>query len=247
METITITFGDQAENHVRMQKIGIKQNKGYIYEELKEIKENFPKYICSILKLHKLCNNECPKAYLLIIKNGVNEFTNPDKLFKEIKNLDFDKKAYMYGRVVNKIARYNLCFDDKSQEPDYENKKGRIISFTETKYLNKIKKSLHKYFLNKSENLVADGNYYYDIDKCGIGYHGDSERKIVIGIRLGATLPLVYQWYYKNEIQSKKLKINLEHGDIYVMSDKAVGYEWKQKNKYTLRHAAGCNKFIKNE
>ena len=34
-----------------------------------------------------------------------------------------------------------------------------------------------------------------------------------------------------------------EHGDFYVMSDKATGYDWKSKSKLTLRHAAGSDKF----
>jgi hypothetical protein len=28
------------------------------------------------------------------------------------------------------------------------------------------------------------------------------------------------------------------------MSDKAVGFDWKKKNIMTLRHAAGCEKFL---
>lgn len=38
-------------------------------------------------------------------------------LFNEQKNLDWDTKAYMYGRVVNKHARHNLCFGQDSQDP----------------------------------------------------------------------------------------------------------------------------------
>jgi hypothetical protein len=36
----------------------------------------------------------------------------------------------------------------------------------------------------------------------------------------------------------------LNHGDIYIMSDKAVGYDWKKRKIPTLRHAAGCKKFF---
>lgn len=35
----------------------------------------------------------------------------------------------------------------------------------------------------------------------------------------------------------------VDGGDIYVMSEKAVGTDWKKKNLYTLRHATGCSKF----
>ena len=29
------------------------------------------------------------------------------------------------------------------------------------------------------------------------------------------------------------------------MSDKAVGYDWKKSSIVTLRHAAGCDKYLK--
>ena len=38
----------------------------------------------------------------------------------------------------------------------------------------------------KCTNMVAEGNYYYDLKKCGIGFHGDAERKKVVAIRVGA-------------------------------------------------------------
>ena len=40
------------------------------------------------------------------------------------------------------------------------------------------------------------------------------------------------------------MRINsIEHGDMYIMSEKATGFDWKSKSKYTLRHAAGCQKY----
>jgi hypothetical protein len=35
----------------------------------------------------------------------------------------------------------------------------------------------------------------------------------------------------------------LNHGDLYVMSEKAVGQDWKRKVIPTLRHAAGAKKY----
>jgi len=39
--------------------------------------------------------------------------------------------------------------------------------------------------------------------------------------------------------------INLHHGDMYVMSEKAVGTDWKQRKIATLRHAAGTAEVLK--
>ncbi len=35
----------------------------------------------------------------------------------------------------------------------------------------------------------------------------------------------------------------VDGGDIYVMSEKAVGTDWHMKKIFTLRHATGCAQF----
>jgi hypothetical protein len=254
---ITLTFGDQAENHAGMEQIGkmVKKGEGFNYSDLIEIQEKF-KTLGAQTFLHNLKNDKSNlDAYVLIIRDGVNliykdlgldlKIYNKDKLFDEQSKLDVDKKAFMKGRVVNKKARWNLCFDEKDSSPDYDNKKGRVISYRDVILTNILFESFPNYFGNKSKDLKGEGNYYYDITKCGIGYHGDSERRKVLAIRLGASMPLYYQWYYKSQRVEDRIKLDLNGGDIYLMDEKAVGTDWKLRNTYTLRHAAGCNKYIK--
>jgi hypothetical protein len=152
----------------------------------------------------------------------------------------------MYGRVVEKHARHNLCFDDEGQEPDYENKKGRVVAWKNVALLSRLRKNLGRY-LKDAEQLAAEGNYYYDIKKCGIGFHGDAERKKVIAFRLatGKCEPIQYQWFHKGVPVGNRAVIELEDRDLYVMSEKAVGTDWKKRNVPTLRHATGCPKFTK--
>ena len=121
-----------------------------------------------------------------------------NKMYNEQNILDTDKKAFMYGRVLNKRARHNLCFGDYSQEPDYKNEKGRIISWNNVPITNKLRQLFSTYFGENTTDLTAEGNYYYDVNKCYIGYHGDTERKIVIEVRLGASMPLYYTWFHNN-------------------------------------------------
>lgn len=90
--------------------------------------------------------------------------------------------------------------------------------------------------------MKAEGNYYYDIAKCGIGFHGDSERKKVIALRLGASLPLQYRFYQGGAV-GVRMKLMLHHSDLYIMSEKAAGFDWKNRSIHTLLHAAGCTKF----
>lgn len=254
-KTLTITFGEQAENHKGMQIIGKNINQGYTCSDLEYMKNKLSEQGLKVL-LYDLSENldenirDKNEAKLLIVKNGVefilskDENFSKDDLLNELLKLNYDKKAFMYGRVVNKHARHNLCFSDFEQTADIQNKKGTIVNFTGVPVLNCIRENLPKYFGEKSSNLQGEANFYYDTNKCGIGFHGDSERKIVLGIRLGDSIPLVYQWFYKNEkVGNQIIFDNIENGDIYLMSEKATGNDWKKKNIYTLRHAAGCKKF----
>jgi len=165
-------------------------------------------------------------------------------IWTEQNNLKPDTKAFMYGRVVDKRARYNLCFDDVAQAPDFNNKKGTIVSYDDIPLTKCVRDNLNVYFGNKAKNLAAEGNYYYDISKCGISFHGDGERKKVIAIRLGQTLPLHYNWFYQGKAIGTRRKIDLNGGDLYAMSEKAVGSDWKKKTILTLRHAAGCESYL---
>jgi alkylated DNA repair dioxygenase AlkB len=247
---ITLTFGDVAENHVKMQKLGKLSQSGFSLEDLNHVAAHFNETI--LVKLNDYLpagvGADAEDAYVLIIKNGVNELMNmdtyADELYEEQSKLDTDKFALMYGKVVNKHARHNLCFGYESQEPDYATGKGRVYSFNEVPRLNGVLQKLYELLGLSGRDLYAEGNYYYDPSKTGIGYHGDSERRKVIGVRLGPSIKLSYAWFYDSKQASNRISItNLEHGDIYIMSEKAVGTDWKQKKKYTLRHAAGCDKY----
>ena len=255
-KTFTITFGDQGENHAGMQKIGCLAQNGFSIEDILSIKEKFDQkgYITECYHLNDLLKDvitekKVEEAMIVVVRNGLflllDEVENGiDLFFKEQDQLKKDTKALMRGRVVNKHARYNLCFSNFSQEPDFEKGKGTIVDFKDIPLLNRVKDNLPIFFGEKTKNFIAEGNYYYNPEKCGIGYHGDSERKMIIGIRVGKEMPLTFRWYYHSEIISPTQKIILRHGDIYFSSEKAVGFDWKKSSQYTLRHAAGCNKYI---
>jgi len=244
-QTFTITFGDQAENHVGMLKLGNLAESGFNFDDLKKANEWFKMkgVATDFLCLNPLIDGVGDEAYLLIARDGASVITDINDLYAEQDVLEKDTKAYMYGRVVNKKARYNLCFGNNSQEPNYEEKSGRIVAFKDVKLLNHVRETLPEIVGDKGRSLVAEGNYYYNLRECGIGYHGDSERKIVVGIRLGASFPLHFQWFFKREKVGNVLKLVLNHGDIYFMSSKTVGTDLKKLNIYTLRHAAGCPKY----
>jgi hypothetical protein len=182
------------------------------------------------------------------VRNALDVLVSPhnsDDFYTEQDRLDKDKKVWSRGKVVNKIARYNLCFDEVGQEPDYENKKGRIIPFSDVPLLSMVRTKIGEILGDKGRDLMVEGNYYYDISKCYIGYHGDAERRKVIGIRAGSTFPLYFQWYHRFNPIGDRVDIDLNHGDLYMMTEKAVGTDWKKSSIPTLRHAAGDEKHLK--
>jgi len=240
MEVITLTFGDMAENHIGMEKIGemVKEGEGFHLNDFLQIKETM-EAVASVELIH--LSNE---AHVLVIRDGVSKLLqDPQALFEEHKALEYDKKAFMYGKVVNKHARWNLCYDEESCEPNYEEGKGRIVGYDEIPLTKQLKDQFHV-FGPKADNLKIEGNYYYDTKKCGIGFHGDSERRKVIGVRLGnASMPLHFQWFYRDKPIGDRIIVDLCPGDIYIMCEKAVGTDWKKKTIKTLRHSTGCAKF----
>lgn len=250
---ITLTFGEVAENHVGMQQMGDKADEGLCLEDLERSKalfetKGFKPYIVhlneALSEVDDVDESKVEEAAVLVIPDGVHAMDiNPDELEKEQNSLTVDTKAFMYGRVVNKKARYNLCFGEDSQEPDYEAKKGRIVAFRDIPHTNSIRESLPIFFGDKTKGLKCEGNYYYDPSSCGIGFHGDTERMIVVAVRIGTSIPLHYQWYYQKKPVGKRVELVLRHGDMYAMSAKATGNDWKKSSVYTLRHAAGSKKF----
>jgi hypothetical protein len=246
-DAITLTFGDVMENHIGMEKIGTMSKKGYSLIDLLKFKRRFNRLglATELINLNRFVDEKTDPAYLLIIKNGVSIACEEREIYNEHKKLVPDKKYYDTRRkkVLNKLARWNLCFDDKSQECDYENGKGTIVSYDDVPFTKKLKKAILK--ITKDKDLKLEANYYYNIEKTFIQKHGDCERKKVVGVRFGSKFPLVFAWYKNSDMISENLRIILDPGDMYIMSEKAVGTDWKKRSIATLRHAAGAEKFIK--
>ena len=246
MSTITITFSECSENHVGMQKIGnlLPVGSGISVYDLEQLEANIPGSV-----LHRL--NYMPEhepAAVLIIRNGVSLLGLDDvAIYDEHYNLPKDSTYFerKTKRVQNKNARWNLCFADNYQPPDIANGKGTVFAFSQLPQTFALKQGLINLLGPGIMGNVttAEANYYYDVNKCGIGFHGDSERRKVIGVRLGYPMKLCYRWYHRYQPDSNTFTFVLNSGDIYLMSEKAVGTDWKKSSIWTLRHSAGCDKY----
>jgi hypothetical protein len=250
-ETITITFGECGENHVGMQKLGTRASEGFTRSELNLLKEGCEAegFKCELHDLSAMLPKEHQSptldACVLVIRGACGVFgLNADATFEKLKAIEWDQHMWNKGVVTKKIATHNICFDMLRQEPDYPQKKGRIVHFKDVPDLLQMREGIHRLFGDKAANFIAEGNRYYDVKKCGIGWHGDAERKMVAAIRFGAPMSLAYQWYLQCGSISDKLTMTLNHGDVYFMSEKATGWDWRTQKIPTLRHAAGCQKYV---
>jgi len=179
------------------------------------------------------------------------EYLDPNKYRTEIVD---GKEVKVRGKRMNKRARTNLCFvADREQEPAVFEGKGSIYDLKKMELLNrgveKLKKQIADGLIEigsktKVEINVVEGNRYYNLKDTGIGFHGDTERVVVICISIGCdNYPMRWQWFKDGMPVGKPIDIFLNCGDVYIMSEKAVGADWKLKSKYTLRHSAGAKKY----
>ena len=248
-KTISLTFGDAGENHAGMEMLGNlgEEGSGFTCEELIKIGKNYENSEYHNFLLDEIGLN----AGILIIRNFINHKKHL-KLFDEFNNIEWDKKYYDLRRkkVLNKLARSNIVIlDGIEQKPDYENKKGKIVNGENLKYFSRLKRKMVRNFNeilnnNKCSNLICEGNQYFDLKKCGIGYHGDAERRKVIALRLGQPMKMNWQWFHRFKPVGNTFEFEINGGDLYIMSEKAVGNDWKKSSQYTMRHAAGCDKYI---
>ena len=269
--TMTLTFGDVAESHVGMQKLGTMAEHGFTLQDINRAAKFFNKKGCKTLIIH--LNDYLPEkgnddeetkflhhaktaedfqAYVLIVRGGLTAITSVPELTTEILLYDWDTKLYNERRnkVQNKNARHNLNFDDNRQTADFTQGKGTTVAWETVPFLSDIKHKLVDIFGQAAIGLKCEGNKYFDPKGTGIGYHGDTERRKVIGLRLGRPMNLHFMWYYNDRPRGYNISFTLQPGDIYCMSEKTVGTDWRPnikngwaKKRFTLRHAAGAAQY----
>ena len=151
----SLTFSTVGENNVGNQQIGT-LFPGFTSDVFLEDK-------MEVIRLHK----DVQDALVGLVPNFCKDIEND--LRDELMGLEWDRKVLMRGRVVNKHARYNLCFANFEQEPDYKYGRGRVYNFSDLPRLNELRKRVHEYIgsigydIDISE-LIAEGNFYYSRD-----------------------------------------------------------------------------------
>ena len=120
----------------------------------------------------------------------VRDFLTPEvhKAFKvEMQSYEWDRKYWdtRRSKVLNKLARANVCYGKTGRAANYKAKQGTIIGYDSSPLVGKLLQTIE--ILMKDEGLIVEGNQYDDVSKNGIGPHGDTERVCVACLRVGAS------------------------------------------------------------
>ena len=241
-----ITFGEVSVLHIGGKEYGSGiRNKGFSITQLENIHKEISNFSEIIWISDKLPENlqKDNKACILVIRNNntfiSNEFA--DQLYKEQENINYDLKYWDTRRTktLMKRARLNIVFGELEILHTNDYKQCTVKSFNNLPYLHKFRNSLPIMFGSDAINLSAEGNHYHH-NKSFIGFHGDTERKIVICLSLGKTAILQFNWRLPSSSEHiySSTDILLNHGDVYIMSEKAVGNDWKKRSKVRVVHSA---------
>ena len=260
-----ITFGEVSILHEGGEEIGgtIRLN-GFSVDDLERIEKQINDKStelgsppAQVVRLDGLLPEELREdnsAAVLLVRNGVHHIMNGDMtadiLYAEQKeHVTYDKKYYdvRRARTLNKRARYNVVFGNEGRVASVDYRQCTIVPFGSLPHLNRFRVALGEVLGEQADGLSAEGNHYYH-DQSGIGFHGDGERKIVICASLGKTSTLRFHWRMSDETVHREeygpIDIEVCHGDVYIMSEKATGWDWRKTSRTRLVHAAGTDRYI---
>lgn len=185
------------------------------------------------------------EAVVLVIHDGANALTNDpqmaNKMLKEHQGLAYDTTTVMYKKVCIARSRRNLYFADEGRPGDMAIGQNTVVAWPSVPANAECLCALTE-LLGTTDVKTAVANYYPDPRRCGIGWHGDAERRQTIMVRLGAgsnTRPIHFMWCEGKTRIVSPVTINLQHGDVMVPCAKAVGTDYKTRSVPTVRHATG--------
>ena len=255
--TWSLTVGNGGENHTGMEFLGNlrKKGQGWDVDRLLYAKDILESIFDKNVELFNL-NEEClqgvnipkgskPKdAYLMVVRNFLSENVHKN-MIKELGSYEWDRKYWDTRRqkVLNKLARANVCYGKEGRAANYAEGKGTIIGFDQSPLVGNLLKVVE--ILMQDNGLIVEGNQYDNVSKNGIGPHGDTERVCVSCLRVGESMPMKFGMFWNCKLRGKPFETVINGGDLYFMSEEAVGAEWKSRSKWIWRHCAGAPKYLK--
>lgn len=230
------------------------------WDDLKDVQAQFTSD-SKIWSLHSGSLNK-PPAYVLVIKNGLQELlsqfdTKDEDVFQEILNVPeekIDDWVKIAGVWRKKKARQNTNIGHVKQDRDLDKSQCTVIPYSDMPHCNTLKEAINTLGVDKFQDLNIEVNYYPKDGKGigGIGWHGDGERNIVFAINWMKDKTdkrfLQFQYYEKACQVGEPVSIPLEYGDIYIMDKEAGGFDWVKKRSKKgvlhVRHRAGKSIYL---
>uniref|UniRef100_A0A7S1AYP6 Alpha-ketoglutarate-dependent dioxygenase AlkB-like domain-containing protein n=1 Tax=Noctiluca scintillans TaxID=2966 RepID=A0A7S1AYP6_NOCSC len=253
-----ITFGEVSILHTGSAQIGGgMRERGFSVNRLRTLAATFAEVGCNaeLVMISDALPEELRtdnEAAALVLRNGVEKILGnagaPDALWQEQESeVRYDTKYWdsRRSRTLNKRARHNVVFGDESVEPSADFRRFTVKAFSALPHLSALRTALSDRLGPEAQGLNAEGNLYFE-DASGIGFHGDGERKIVVCVSLGSPSVLRFHWRLPNSSEHtfEPVDITVHHGDIYIMSEKATGFDWRSRSRVRVVHAAGSSKYI---
>lgn len=248
-----LTLGEQSLLHIggKVTGKGLAEE-GFTPRELFEIYKKFPTaeftLLSSTLPKEERKGNE---AAFLLIKGGIDVLMGAgyaDKMKQEQSKVEYDRFYWenRFKKMLNKRARYNTVFGEKHIDHNKDYSQSTVIAWDEVPLFKALRQKLPEVFGEKARNLNAEGSFYFE-EKSKIGFHGDSERKIVICCSLGAPATLRFIWRApgSSDVYKGPFDFTISTGDLYCMSSKCSGWDWMKRSSHRLVHAAGAGKYLK--
>tara|TARA_X000001036_G_scaffold130883_1_gene123744 strand:+ start:2368 stop:3174 length:807 start_codon:yes stop_codon:yes gene_type:complete len=195
----------------------------------------------SIVELTPACDvPSAADACVLVVRNFNPELC--DLVLGKLSNTKFDTFTKMYGKVRDAHSRHIVYIDDVAVPPNREECQHSVWSWHDQPELSAVREWMGARIGACDDVTIGCALKYPDIDRCGISWHGDAERRKTALFRLGPNSerhPLHFAWFHKHDRVSDVVSIHLSHGDMVLYSDKAMGYDWKKSSIPTVRHATG--------
>lgn len=256
--SFSIMFEDKIEGY-KTETIGQTSQFGFSNQDLFNLKQSFPDNteLINLKEMLPPILHEFPDVYILVLKNHfgdlsndlLNVCVNPENSSNnEITGICWDKFKVRTNKNCDKLLvqmkdKYRLIFNDlqdgykKNFQPEYQT--STIYNYQRIPSLNQIKQYLDRVF---NFNSVIEGYCYYDINESFTPFHRDRDRRKLLLLRLGKSLPVNFRWYHGTIHCSAIFSLNLNHGDLLIMSDSVNGFGKDGTTKLYLKYSEGLHK-----
>lgn len=193
-------------------------------------------------------------AAVLVIKKGIDkllEFVNStsDDMFKELSAVKWNKKEIINGKSKNTKNYWNIKMNELTDDINinYEKKIPNMIDYNNIPLTHRIRDIIPNFIGDKAKDLEGTGYNYWDVTKTGKTWNAQTDKRKIFGVHLGESSQIYFQWYFNDVPKGQRMAIDLEHGDMYFLSEKAVGFDGNKVNAPILRHAYGHEDFAEIE